>query len=190
MECNGLIERIEDKASGTVDYVRTQKGIELEEALNALGVWALRHINADIALCDTDVSTLMWQMRRWIVVEELPRRRVVIRFHFSDRNAAYNTYWMLIQPDTKPELCTSDPGLDIDLFIETTVTSLGGALTGRTNIAREVADGSLFLSGNSRLTKTIDRWLPGSSYAHVDGIAMLQHSYDQPAFKLGDDKPH
>lgn len=173
MESSGLIERIEDKASGTVDYVRTEKAIELEEALNALAVWAQRNIDAEIALCDTDVSTLMWQMRRWIVVDELPGRRVVIRFHFTDRDLAYDRFWMLVQPGTQPELCTSDPGLDIDLYFEATVTSLGGALMGRTNIARELAKGSLFLTGNARIVKAIDRWLPGSGYADVEGISML-----------------
>lgn len=34
----GLIERVEDKAKGTVDYIRTQMAIDLEPALNALAL--------------------------------------------------------------------------------------------------------------------------------------------------------
>ena len=173
MEYAGLIRRVEDKAAGTVDYVRTEKGIELEDALNALAVWGLRNIDAEMALFDTDISTMMWQMRRWIVADALPKRRTVIRFHFTDRDAAYNRYWMVSQPSSSLELCTSDPGLDIDLFFETTSVALGGALTGRTSFAREISKGSIFLSGNARLIKTINRWLPGSSYAVAGGVAKL-----------------
>ena len=37
MERQGLIERIEDTAKGTVDYVRTTKARELQPALRLLG---------------------------------------------------------------------------------------------------------------------------------------------------------
>jgi DNA-binding HxlR family transcriptional regulator len=173
LEAAGLIERVEDKAKGTVDYIRTDKGIALEPALNALAVWAQRHIEAEIALCGTDLSTLMWKLRRWIDVAEIPRRRVVIRFHFNDDELSYDTYWMVIQPGAQPELCTSDPGYEIDLFVETEVISLGGILLGRTSIAREIERGSLFLSGDARLARTMDRWLPVGDYALIEGIATL-----------------
>jgi DNA-binding HxlR family transcriptional regulator len=172
LEAAGLIERIEDRATGAVDYIRTRKAVELEPALNALAVWAQRNIDAEIALCNTDLSTLMWSMRRWIDVKELPRRRVVIRFHLNDRDLAYDTYWMVVEPGVQPELCTSIPGLDVDLFIETDVTSLAGILTGRTSVAREIELGALFLSGDAGLTRTLDRWLP-AGYADVEGIATL-----------------
>ena len=131
LEAADLVARIADKASGMIDYVRTRKAIELEPALNALAEWAQRNIDAEIALCGTNLSTLMWSMRRWIDVNELPRRRVVIRFHFSDRNLAYDTYWMVVEPGAQPELCTSIPGLDVDLFVEADVLSLSAILTGR-----------------------------------------------------------
>jgi len=41
MEALGLVERIEDKAAGTVDYFRTEKAIRLEPAMNALAEWSL-----------------------------------------------------------------------------------------------------------------------------------------------------
>ncbi len=173
LEVAGLVERIEDRATGTVDYIRTTKAIELEPALNALAEWAQRNIDAEIALCDTNLSNMMWGMRRQIDVNELPRRRVVIRFHFNDSDLAYDTYWIVVEPGAQPELCTSVPGLDVDLFVETTVISLAGIFIGRTSIAREIELGSLFLSGDASLARTIDRWLPVSDYAEFEGIAML-----------------
>lgn len=173
LETVGLVERIEDRATGTVDYIRTRKAIELEPALDALAAWAQRNIDAEIALCGTNLSNLMWKMRQWIDVNELPRRRVVVRFHFDDSDLAYDTYWLVVDPGAPPELCTSVPGLDVDLFIETTVSSLAGILIGRTSLAREIELGSLFVSGDASLTRTMNRWLPTCGYAEVEGIAML-----------------
>src|SRR5262245_30384188 len=64
LEVAGLIERVEDKAAGTVDYLRTDKAIKLEPALIALAEWAQRNIEANLVLRDTDVSALMWNLRR------------------------------------------------------------------------------------------------------------------------------
>ncbi len=178
LEIAGLIERIEDKATGAVDYLRTDKAIRLEPALNALAEWAQCNIEADLALRDTDVSTLMWNLRRWkINMAELPVRRAVIRFHFKHNPPLdYPLYWLVIEPGTDlPELCTSDPGLDVDLFVETNSVSFGAILTGRTSIEREIEQGALFLSGDARLARTMHLWLRISPYASIDGIAKLTY---------------
>ena len=173
LEAAGLVDRVEDKTAGTVDYFRTKKGVALETVLNALAVWAQQNIDAEVALQNNSVSTLMWKLRQKIDVEELPNRRSNIRFHFSGESQPHDTYWMLAQPGALPELCTADPGQDIDLYIETTSVALGGILMGRTTMARETKKGSFFLSGSAGLARTIGRWMPLSPYAAIDGIAEL-----------------
>lgn len=173
MEAKGLIERLENRATGSVDYVRTAMAIELEPALNALATWAQRHIEAEVALCEPNVSALMWKMRRYIVSEALPMRRVVIRFHFSDVDSEYDTYWLVVQPGSAIELCTSDAKLEADLFVETSVLSLTAVILGRSTLAREMDAGSLFLSGDAILVRTMDRWLPAGDYAKIEGVALL-----------------
>jgi DNA-binding HxlR family transcriptional regulator len=177
LEAVGLIERIEDKAAGTVDYLRTDKAIRLEPALNALAEWAQCNIEANLALRDTDVSALMWNLgRRKINTQELPNRRIVIRFHFKGEPPPTSIYWLVVEPGVDlPEFCTSDPGIDVDLFVETNVVSLGGILTGRTSIGREVAQGGLFLSGDACLARTMHLWLRDSAYGAIDGIAKLPY---------------
>ena len=168
-----LIERIEDSAAGSIDYIRTQRAIELEPVMNGMAEWAQRNIDADLALCENDISTLMWWFRRKIVVDELPDRRVVVRFHFGDVEPPQDVYWMLCQPRADVELCISDPGYDVDLYIETSSMTLAAIYTGRSTISREIADGGFFLSGTTVLARTIERWLKQCDYAAVDGIAML-----------------
>lgn len=175
MEALGLVERVEDKAAGTIDYFRTEKAINLEPAMNALAEWAQCNIDADIALSSADASTVMWAVRRMIVLAELPRRRAIIRFHFrDDPPPKYPHYWLVVEPGaTSPELCSLDPGRDVDLYVETCAVSLGAIIEGRSSIEREKDRGGLFLSGDPGLARSMDRWLRTSVYAALEGIDQI-----------------
>ena len=175
MEALGLVERVEDKAAGTIDYFRTEKAINLEPAMNALAEWAQCNIEADIALSSADASTVMWVVRRMIVLAELPRRRAVIRFHFRDNPPPkYPHYWLVVEPGAPlPEICSLDPGRDVDLYVETGAVSLGAIIEGRSSIEREKERGGLFLSGDPGLARSMDRWLRTSVYAALDGIDQI-----------------
>jgi DNA-binding HxlR family transcriptional regulator len=171
----GLVERVADPATGAIDYLRTERAIKLEPALNALAEWAQCNIEADLFLSDMDVSTLMWNMRRHIEMSELPKRRTVIRFQFNDEPRPNNfRYWLVSEPGAVlPELCVYDPEFDIDLFVETTTVSLGAILVGRSSVDSETQSGRLFLGGDAVLARTVDRWLSRSMYASIGGIAKL-----------------
>jgi DNA-binding HxlR family transcriptional regulator len=175
MEALGLVERIEDKAAGTIAYFRTEKSIKLEPAMNALAEWAQCNIDAEIALSGADAFTIMWAVRRMIDLSKLPRRRAVIRFHFrDDPPPKYPHYWFVVEPGaTLPELCSLDPGRDVDLYVETGVVSLGAILEGRSSIEREKESGGLFLSGDPGLARSMDLWLRTSVWAALAGIHQL-----------------
>ena len=131
MQDNGLLERLVDTATGSIDYIRTEKAAELDTVLIELAKWAQRHVKAQIALEDRDADLLMWNIRRQVAVEELPLRRNVIRFNFSDAISPASTYWLITKPGETVELCASDPGFDVDLYIETEVAVLTGFYLGR-----------------------------------------------------------
>ncbi|MEM7074113.1 MAG: helix-turn-helix domain-containing protein [Pseudomonadota bacterium] len=159
LEANGLIERVEDPTTGQVEYRRTQCAIDLEPALDALAKWAQCNIQARQALEDLDLSTLMWHMRDYILLEELPRRQVIIQFHFGDPGLSYDTYWTVCRPDLPIEICTSIPGFDVDVFVETDKISLSALLLSRTTVSREIEAGRLYLSGDPELAGSMDKWL-------------------------------
>jgi DNA-binding HxlR family transcriptional regulator len=173
LEEMGLVERVTDPATGSVDYLRTEAAMALEPALNALAKWAQCFIEAEVALCTATVSNLMWKLRVLFDADALPRRRVVMQFRFSDPDLEYSTYWAIIQPGAEAEICTSIPGYDVDLYVETNRVSLHGILLGRTTVADELANGQLYLSGDPVLARTMGRWLKIGEYARFEGIARL-----------------
>lgn len=173
LEAQGLVERVEDRATGTVDYFRTAKALALEPALEALAVWAQRNIEADIAVGEPDLGALMWSARRKLRVAELPPRRFVMRFHFGGAPLGRNLYWLVAQPGAEVDICLTDPGTDVDLYIETTIHAMAALMLGRTTIAREIAAERLFLSGDPRLIHSVERWFPREDDWDLDGVLPL-----------------
>lgn len=173
MERMGLIERIVDRARGTVDYVRTQMAIDLEPAMDALSIWAQRNIEAEVALADTNLSLLMGYIGKHLVTDALPQRRVVMRFNFSDEPGPHKTWFFLIEPGAPCDVCVSLPDIDIDLYLELTKISLHAACSGRSTVPREIEAGRMFVTGDALLMRSMTQWLPRSYYATVDGIRML-----------------
>jgi DNA-binding HxlR family transcriptional regulator len=165
MEEQGLVERIVDQGSGTVDYVRTPRAVELHPILVALGHWAQRNIDAESALCDRDPATLMWLVRRKVDADELPPTRIVILFHFTDVPKKNSRYWLVAKPGVAVDLCLSDPGFTVDLYIDTQVPILTGILFGRCSLSLELEQERLRLIGAPRLSRTIDKWLKLSYFA-------------------------
>lgn len=173
LEKAGLIERIEDRAKGSVEYVRTQMAIDLEPAMDALAIWAQRHIDAEVALSDGDLGTMMQHFAKAVQTTQLPARRVVMRLNFTDETGPYPTWWFLSEPGASPEICVEIPDVDVDLYVETTKISWNAIYYGRSSVAREIEAGRLFMSGDALLVRTMEKWLPRSSYADVKGIRML-----------------
>jgi hypothetical protein len=179
MEELGLIERVIDKATGTVDYMRTPRAVELHPILVALGNWAQRNLDVQDALCDLDAGSLMWLLRRKINTDELPPTRVVMRFHFADAPTPERSCWMIAKPGVAVDLCLSDPGFDVDLYVDTQVPVLTGVLFGRYSLSREIEQERIRLIGSPRISRTIGKWLrlstfaPSAVLAQMDGPAVM-----------------
>ncbi|SMX25848.1 winged helix-turn-helix transcriptional regulator [Boseongicola aestuarii] len=176
LEAEGMIERVENRALGTVDYFRTEKAIELETVFDEMARWAQRHVDADIALSDRDAGMLMWKLRRRIDTKQMLEGRNVVRFHFPDSSGKHDTYWFVAEHGSDVDLCIHDPRHDPDLYVECEVGVLTGIYMGRRSLSRDLDDGKLFLSGDTRLVKNFTKWLPPSVYADVEGIAAAKPS--------------
>ncbi len=49
---------------------------------------------------------------------------------------------------------------------------LTGIYLGRRSLTRDIDNGEIFFSGDTRLIKNFSKWLPHNVYSDTDGIAM------------------
>ncbi|WP_306132165.1 winged helix-turn-helix transcriptional regulator [Roseivivax marinus] len=167
LEAQGLVERVADPATGTVDYLRTEAAKELEPILDALGKWAYRHTDAEDQLCWLDPKFFMWNVRRAIDTEALPARRVVLKFSYTELKEGPRDFWIVARPGGQTDVCFIDPGFDVDLYITAELRSLVAVYFGRARLGDELRAGRIKLIGSVALERSIANWFVLSSYARA-----------------------
>lgn len=166
MEEHGLITRTENKATGDINYRTTKIADELEPIIHALGAWAHRNIDADVTLEHLDARLLMWNMRRKIDASALPlSKRSVIKFTYPELPKDEQSYWLISKPGTPVDLCLTDPGHDVDLFVTADLKAITSAWIGLSTLTSQIKQDKISLIGDAMLAGSIDKWMVRSSYA-------------------------
>jgi len=169
LEESGILEKVPlAKDPGVMEYRPTPSGLELKPILEAMAVWGHRWEGVEPQLGKLDAGLLMWNMRRKVMVDKLPQRRVVIQFMFPEQHEGENNYWFLIDPETGADLCCIDPGFDVDLYVRTDLRTMTAVYMGMESYAAAVEDGKLLLIGDSGLEKDMLSWLRLSRFACVE----------------------
>jgi len=164
MEVKGLVTRTTD-SDGHIDYRTTPTADELEPLVHALGAWAHRHIDPDLQLECLDDHLLMWNIRRKIVVSELPRRKVVVQFILKIDGKPDCNYWLIVRTDGATDLCMVNPKFDVDLYVSADLRALTSVWMGHSSFAQEFAREQIVLIGDKALARSLPRWLQRSSFA-------------------------
>jgi hypothetical protein len=166
LEAMGIVTRRTHPATGDINYATTPMADELEPIVHAFGLWAHRNIDAAVTLEKLDARVLMWNMRRKIDALALPAaRRTVIQFIYPDLPKDEQSYWILSKPGAPVDLCLTDPGHDVDLYVTADLRAMTSAWMGYSRLHSEIARGRITLIGDAGLASTIDRWMVRSSYA-------------------------
>ncbi|SEW04963.1 transcriptional regulator, HxlR family [Aliiroseovarius sediminilitoris] len=174
LQAHGLIERVENSATGMIEYLRTAAAVELEPVIQALGNWAYRNTNTMNGICDADAKGFVWNLRRSIDVSELPARRVAIQISFPEQETGEKNFWIVCKPGAPVDICYLDPGHNVDLFITAELAAMISVYFGHTSLSTEIDGGRIILLGQASLARSIDRWLIVSSYG--EGILAEMHS--------------
>ena len=159
MEANGLIRH---EGAG---YRTTEMAQKLEPIVQALGQWAHQNIDCELSLRDLDSRLLMWNVRRKIDLSLFPNRRAVVQFIFPDQPADHRDYWLIAKPGSDIDLCVTDPGFAVDLFVESPLKVLTAVWMGWAPLKPALACGDIFVSGDAELSASIDRWMVLSGFA-------------------------
>lgn len=178
LEEAGIVRRVAARGEpGLFEYRLTRAGEGLRPVIEAIGMWGQRWIDAELSLQNLDPSLLMWDMRRNLNPAPMPTRRCVIHFVYPELPAARREWWLLVEPRPGPEterrtdpgtgvdLCSVDPGFEIDLDVTTDLRTMTAIWMGLTTVRDAAAARKVTLSGDRQLARRMQEWLGLSPFA-------------------------
>jgi DNA-binding HxlR family transcriptional regulator len=169
LEAAGIVVRT--RAHGDPDawaYTLTPAGQALGPVVEAVGNWGHRWIDSESSLEKLDPNLLMWDMRRNIDTTPMPPRRNTIQFIYNDQPDASRHWWLIVQPGAPVDLCSVDPGFDVDLFVVTDLRTMTEIWMGYATIAEAKNSGRLIATGNRQLESALATWLRLSPFARTE----------------------
>lgn len=164
LEAAGIVRRKQVPSErGVFEYHLTEAGADLREVVVAMGMWGQKWVESSLSLKNLDPSLLMWDMRRNLNPDPLPKRRVVIQFLYHDLPSTKRDWWLVIEPEGEVDLCWADPGFEVDLYVTTDLRTMTAIWMGVTDVATE-ADRFEF-TGPREISDTMQSWLGLSPFA-------------------------
>jgi DNA-binding HxlR family transcriptional regulator len=164
LEVAGVIERRALKSEkGVFEYRITEAGKDLGPIVEAMGFWGQKWVEARRSLENLDPSLLMWDMRRNLNPTPLPDRRTVIEFLYPELPVSKRFWWLVVEKQGEVDLCWSDPGFDVDLYVSTDLRTMTAIWMGLTTVAKESQ--KIVLTGDHDIASKMQRWLGLSPFA-------------------------
>lgn len=169
-EAAGIVVRGGSEGAGDEgEYVLTAAGHALKPIVEAIGDWGHRWVTTEATLEHLDVNLLMWNMRRKINPDPMPPRRSNIQIIFRDLPpTGKRNWWLLVEPGVEADLCSIDPGYDVDLYVTTDLKTLTEVWMGYSSVACARADDRLIFVGDRLLEDTFPIWLGSSRFATME----------------------
>jgi len=158
LEEAGVVSARSKDRIGAAEYRLTAAGEDLRPVIMSLGNWGQRWIESSLSLKNLDPSLLMWDMRRNIAVESFPERRCVVQFVYPELAAGRNTWWLVIERGDV-DLCSVDPGFEVDLYVSSTLRSMTAVWMGHATLKSEIDAGRIMLTGDKPLSRSMHNWL-------------------------------
>ncbi len=167
LEQSGIVQRRAlQSEKGVFEYHLTEAGRDIGPVVEAMGIWGQKWVESELSLKNLDPSLLMWDMRRNLNPEPLPKTRTVIQFLYSDLPSTKSHWWLVIEPAGEVDLCWSDPGFDVDLYVTTDLRTMTAIWMGLTTVDRERR--KIEFSGARSIASSMQVWLGLSPFAVIE----------------------
>ncbi len=148
------------------EYLPTKACEELLPIFIDLGNWGMRWTRTHLTNQDFDADFLMLYLQRSIQPEMLPGKKSLLKFHFTDIKQQPD--WWIIVNGTEVDICTIDPGQEVDVYFSSSIKCLSDIWMGETTYRKEINAGSLKLVGPTILTKDITKWMSNCMFSQTD----------------------
>jgi DNA-binding HxlR family transcriptional regulator len=158
LEEAGVIERRAVRSeNGVFEYRMTESGEDLRTVVEAIGSWGQKWIDQKQSLKNLDPSFLMWDMRRKLRPTPPPSRRTVIQFLYPELPVSRRYYWLVVEPQGEVDLCSIDPGFEVDLYVSTDLRTMTAIWMRLTTLEKEHA--KVRFTGTRDAVRKMRAWL-------------------------------
>jgi DNA-binding HxlR family transcriptional regulator len=158
LEAAGVIERRAVRSEkGVFEYRLTESGDDLGAVVDAIGSWGQKWIDKKQSLKNLDPAFLMWDIRRKLSPASPFDRRTVIQFLYPQLPASKRCYWLVVEPQGEVDLCSIDPGFEVDLYISTDLRTITAIWMGLTTFERERE--KVRMTGTRDAARKVRTWL-------------------------------
>ena len=165
LESAGIIVRKAQQGRKGHEYYLTPAGKELAPIVEHLATWGMRWAQGQLDEDELDVEFLMWDIQRRLQTDMLPDGETILCFIFNDLTT-FKNWWLVVRND-EVDLCTENPGKDVDLYITTTLRNLVEIWKGDIEIKQAQRKELIKTQGNTQLAKTMPDWLGICLYADI-----------------------
>ena len=169
LEEKGLLVRKSLPGQRSAEYHLTACGRELQPLIEHLAVWGMRWARGQMSDSELDVEFLMWDLQRRLQTDKLPGGETVLCFSF-DELEKHKTWWLLVN-DGEVDLCTENPGREVDIYVNSGVRTLVEIWHGDLDLRLALREQRVRAHGNVHLVRTMPQWLGISPYADVRPMA-------------------
>ena len=168
LEEKGLIVRKRPSGQKSHEYYLTACGRELEPIIEHLAVWGMRWARGQLADSELDVEFLMVDLQRRLQTDRLPDGETVLCFTFNELET-FKTWWMVVC-GKEVDLCTENPGKEVDLYINSGVRDMVKVWRGDLTLRKALREKLVRTQGNTYLIRSMPDWLGICLYADIKPV--------------------
>lgn len=155
LESAELITKVKARGGNGYEYFLTPSGKSLGPIIIDLGHWGMDWAKNRITDEDLDVELLMFDIQRRIDSSYFPNNDGVLKFQFDDIPTFPN--WWVVVDDQNRDLCTEDPGRDVNVYFSGSIRVLLALWGGEISFAIAKKEG-LKIVGDRHLINSMKHW--------------------------------
>ena len=95
----------------------------------------------------------------------------MLQFIFPELPAAQRSWWLIVDPEETVDLCSVDPGFDVDLYVSVDLRTMTAIWMGLDSVRAAVASQRMLLTGDPKLAANMQGWLGLSPFAQERKLA-------------------
>ena len=91
-----------------------------------------------------------------------------MQFTYPEQKEALQKWWLIVEPHGEVDLCSVDPGFDVDLFVTVDLRTMTEIWMGLTKVGEARKQDRLSLVGDRAIEEALPLWLGLSPFAQVE----------------------